>query len=70
MYDALAEMLSAEYDIDAATVTGFEDYTASSGYCDTCYSESARCKIFYVDSNGSSDEYDYYGSFSEMMRSL
>lgn len=68
-YEALAEMLR-EDGLDAVEVTEFEDYTEYGGYCETCYYESTRCKLTYVDSNGETQTYDYYGSFAELVGSL
>ncbi len=70
MYESLAEMLRAEYNLDAVEVTEFEDYTEYGGYCETCYYESTRCKISYVDSKGEPQSYDYYGSFAELVGSM
>jgi len=70
MYESLAEMLREEYSLDAVEVTEFEDYTEYGGYCSTCYYEEARCKITYVDSQGETQAYDYYGSFAELVGSM
>lgn len=70
MYESLAEMLREEYNLDAVEVTEFEDYTYSGGFCESCYYEDTRCKITYVDSYGGTQEYDYYGSFAELVGSL
>jgi len=70
MYESLAEMLREEHNLDAVEVTEFEDYTYSDGYCSTCYYETTRCKISYVDSNGDAQSYDYWGSFAELIGSL
>jgi hypothetical protein len=70
MYDALAEMLREQMRVDAVSVTGFEDYTASGGYCESCWYEETRCRIDYVDSKGNSQTYDYYDSFGELVKSL
>lgn len=69
-YEALAEMLRSEYAVDAVRVTAFEDYTYQSGYCETCYYETTRCNIYYVDSEDETQMYDYYGSFAELVGSL
>jgi hypothetical protein len=70
MYESLAEMLREEYNLDAVDVTEFEDYTYTDGYCETCYYESTKCKITYVDSQGVTQTYDYWGSFAELVGSL
>lgn len=70
MNEVLAEMLREEYFVDAAEVTGFEDYTYTSGYCETCKYETIRCTISYVDSFGEHQRYEYYGSFSDLISSL
>lgn len=70
MNEALAEMLREEYSVDAAEVTGFEDYTYTSGHCETCKYETIRCNISYVDGSGERQTYEYYGSFSDLIGSL
>jgi hypothetical protein len=70
MNSALAEMLRERMGLDAVSVTDFEDYTYSSGYCDTCFYEETRCRIAYVNSSGETNNYDYYDSFSELVKSF
>ena len=70
MYAAIAQMLREHYRIDAVEVTGFEDYTASGGYCETCWYEETRCLITYKDSDGNSQTFDYYDSFADLIGAL
>jgi hypothetical protein len=52
------------------SITDFEDYTVYGGYCETCAYEETNCKITYVDANGATREYSYYGSFAELIGDL
>lgn len=50
-------------------IMDFEDYTYYGGYCETCSYEEAHCKITYETDHGVR-EYDYYGSFAELINDL
>lgn len=67
-YASLAEFL-AERGIENATVTRFEQETESDGFCETCYYEYTVVNIFY-EVDGKSDEFNYRGSFSELINDL
>lgn len=56
--------------LDAKEVTGYEDDTESSGYCDTCWYEEAIVRICYKNANDEVLEHTYYGSFADLIRSL
>jgi hypothetical protein len=66
---ALAEYLR-DRNFDCVEVTAWEDGTKSTGYCETCYYEYAGVDIWYTDSNGDSQYYEYYGSFGELISAL
>jgi hypothetical protein len=48
----------------------FEDYTHSSGYCETCYYETTYCKITAKTSEGREAVYHYSDDFTELVRDL
>lgn len=58
-----------EYMPGDVVVLRFEDYTESGGYCESCWYETARCKVTYT-YKGEEEVYDYYGSFSELLGDL
>jgi len=51
-------------------VTGFDDYTYSSGYCETCYFEEQRARIHYETPDGDQLVFHYYGKFAELLEEL
>jgi hypothetical protein len=68
-YDVEYYYPDREYTPGDVVVLSFEDYTETDGYCETCYYETARCKIAYT-YKGDERVYDYYGSFSELLGDL
>jgi hypothetical protein len=69
-YAALAEKLTRDGVLDVAEVTDFEDYTYRDGYCETCFYETVKCKITFKTIHGTTDTYDYWDSFVELIKSL
>lgn len=51
-------------------ILDFEDYTHSSGYCETCYYETTYCKITARTSEGREAVYHYSDDFTELVRDL
>lgn len=69
LHEAMAEMLKG-YNLDVVKVTGFEEYEYSGGYCETCYYDSVNVRVFYEDSAGGTQKYNYYGDFAELITDL
>jgi hypothetical protein len=55
---------------NVVTLTSWEEYSESGGYCDTCYYESTKFRITYTTTEGTIENYEYYGSFAELLESL
>lgn len=55
---------------DIDYVLSFEDFTASDGYCSTCYYEYAAFKVKYRTLAGGTKEWVYNDSFAELVSSL
>lgn len=51
-------------------VISFEDYTYSSGYCETCYYETTYCRIKARTSEGRVAQYIYSDDFGALIREL
>ena len=57
-------------DLDCQEVVSWYDDTQSSGYCETCYYESAVVRMTYLNSNGITAQYTYSGSFGDLISDL
>ncbi len=56
--------------LDAVKVEAFNEDYYIGGYCETCHYEEYSVTVDYVDSNGISKEYEYYGRFSSLLEEL
>lgn len=66
---AMARMLN-RWGLDAAEVTGWEQYTEYGGRCPTCRYEQIMVRIDYCTAAGDAEDYRYSGDFGELIRSL
>jgi hypothetical protein len=48
----------------------FEDFTHSSGYCETCYYETTYCRLKAVTSEARVAQYIYTDDFTDLVRYL
>lgn len=70
MYSALAELLRERYRKDVDVVVGFEDRTVYGGGCETCAYSYLVCDITYLDSEGDRRNFEYDGSFADLLAHL
>lgn len=66
----LLEFVRANHDSGAVAVLSWEDDTENDGYCETCWYEYAVVNITYSDGSEFNREYQYRGSFAELIRQL
>jgi hypothetical protein len=51
-------------------VEDWEEAERNDGYCETCYYEYTVVVIRYITETGVRDEFEYYGSFAELIQEL
>lgn len=69
LHEAMARLLASCGFIDV-TVTGFEQYEATGGNCETCRWSEIRVGIDFVTAAGDTDRFDYHGDMAKLIRVL
>lgn len=69
-YEAINTFLVENCNMPSNKVTDVTERTEYGGYCSTCSFESIHLDITYIDFDGIERQYDYYGTFAELIEAL